>query len=521
MDKKTLPDTSIIIIGKISELIESGKLNGEVIILESVISELENQANKGRTIGFDGLEELAKLKELEKKGKITLNYHGERPSVEEIKAARFGSIDGMIREAATKLGATLLTGDYIMYLAAKARGIECKHIETKLKDAPGIEQFFDKETMSVHLKAGLSPMAKKGMPGKVEFAAIREEPMKDEELDGLYRGIMDKARATRTTEISANGATVVQDGNYRIVITEPPFTNVMEITAAHPIKKPTLDSYLMSDKLRERLDGKAEGIFICGSPGAGKSSFAAALAEHYQEKGTIVKTLESPRDLQVGKEITQYGPLEGSMAKSADILLLVRPDYTIYDELRKSSDFTVFADMRLAGVGMVGVTHSSEPVNAIQRLVGRLELGQIAHIVDTVIFIKDAKIQTVYETKMKVKVPAGMMEADLARPVVEVLDFESGRLEYEIYTFGEETVVMPAGDAPKGSKAVVQQTKSDYIITLDNECANKEVTLYAGKNFLLKTKIGRITEIRLNRRTKLGKIVERALRYNDDIKVFI
>lgn len=50
---------------------------------------------------------------------------------------------------------------------------------------------------------------------------------------------------------------------------------------------------------------------------------------------SVVKTMESPRDLQVSDEITQYAPLERDMQKTADILLLVRPDFTIYDEMRK------------------------------------------------------------------------------------------------------------------------------------------------------------------------------------------
>lgn len=49
--------------------------------------------------------------------------------------------------------------------------------------------------------------------------------------------------------------------------------------------------------------------------------------------------MESPRDLQLPAEITQYAPLEGSMENTADVLLLVRPDYTIYDELRKKQRF--------------------------------------------------------------------------------------------------------------------------------------------------------------------------------------
>ena len=40
-----------------------------------------------------------------------------------------------------------------------------------------------------------------------------------------------------------------------------------------------------------------------------------------------------------------------------------------------------------------------------------------------------------------------MAEADLARPLVEVRDFESGTVEYEIYTYGEENVVVPVIEA--------------------------------------------------------------------------
>ena len=43
---------------------------------------------------------------------------------------------------------------------------------------------------------------------------------------------------------------------------------------------------------------------------------------------------------------------------------------------------------------------------------------------------------------MTVKVPTGMKEADLARPVIEVRDFETGELKNEIYTYGEQTIVM-------------------------------------------------------------------------------
>jgi ATPase len=43
--------------------------------------------------------------------------------------------------------------------------------------------------------------------------------------------------------------------------------------------------------------------------------------------------------------------------------------------------------MRLAGVGMIGVVHATRAIDAIQRLIGRVELGMIPQVVDTVIFI--------------------------------------------------------------------------------------------------------------------------------------
>jgi ATPase len=124
-------------------------------------------------------------------------------------------------------------------------------------------------------------------------------------------------------------------------------------------------------------------------------------------------------------------------------LLLVRPDYTIFDEIRRYRDFQVFSDMKLAGVGMIGVIHASKPLDAVQRFIGRIELGMIPQILDTIIFMDSGMVKKVYEISLTVKVPYKMTEADLARPVVEVKDFSTGVTEYEIYTFGEENVIVP------------------------------------------------------------------------------
>jgi len=141
-------------------------------------------------------------------------------------------------------------------------------------------------------------------------------------------------------------------------------------------------------------------------------------------------------------------------------LLLVRPDYTIFDDVRNTIDFRIFADMRLAGIGMIGVVHAADPVDAIQRFIGRVELGVIPHIIDTILFIKNGNIEKVYSLGLTVRVPSGMTEADLSRPLVEVRDFESEKLEYEIYTYGEQTMVIPVSEK---KKSALQNLASDKI----------------------------------------------------------
>jgi ATPase len=86
----------------------------------------------------------------------------------------------------------------------------------------------------------------------------------------------------------------------------------------------------------------------------------------------------------------------------------------------------------------------------------------IPHVVDTVIFLKDGEIRNIYELSLTVKVPTGMTEADLTRPVVEARDFETGKLYYEIYTYGEENIVIPLKE--KESESPVKKLAKERVM---------------------------------------------------------
>lgn len=478
-NKKFVLDTSIIIDGEITKMLEAGEVEegSEIVIPLAVLDELQSQASTNKEHGFVGLEEIKKMRELSARRKISLRFVGQRPDLNDIRLAKHGRIDAIIKDVAMQESATLITADYVQALVAEAQGIKAMHIRapTKTTDLE-FEKYFDENTMSVHLKEGTFPMAKRGRPGTFQLVKIAEEKSTYAQLTNIIKEVSEAGRVTGTgsVEISRSGATVIQFGNFRIAITRPPFSDGLEVTIVRPIVRLALADYNASEKLMERLSGKAEGIIIAGPPGSGKSTLASSLAQFYSERGKIVKTFESPRDLQVPEEVTQYGPLEGSFEKAVDILLLVRPDYTIFDEVRRAQDFEVFADMRLAGVGMVGVVHASSPLDAIQRFMGRVELGMVPHILDTIIFVRDGSIKKVYELSLTVKVPTGMTEADLARPLVEVRDFETGAIEYEIYTFGEENVVVPVsklaksgGEAASGIRKLAQSKIMDFVRRFD------------------------------------------------------
>ena len=446
---KIVADTSVIINGQLVSQIESGSIRDfEIIIPQAVFDELQSQASKKKEQGFIGLEKIRKLKSLSGSHGLTVTVSGTHPSSDDVKLASSGRIDALIVDMAKQNNAVLYTSDNVQHLVAQAEDVKTVLLKSEFKnESLEFLKFFDSQTMSIHLKEDQYPLAKKGKPGAFVLTKLNDTLLSKDYLEMISSQILDIVNMSdsSTLEISKTGASVVQHEDYRIAITHPPFSESFEITIVHPIVKLSLDDYAISEKLMERFSDSAEGIVISGSPGSGKSTLASGLANFYHKKGKIVKTFESPRDLQVDSGVTQYSKLDGSFDNSADILLLVRPDYTIFDEVRRREDFVTFADLRLTGVGMVGVVHANSPLDAIQRFIGKIELGMIPNVLDTVVFVKDGRIQKIYDLELKVKVPTGMTESDLARPVIEIKNFEDDVLEHEIYTFGEENVIVPVG----------------------------------------------------------------------------
>ena len=329
-----------------------------------------------------------------------------------------------------------------------------------------LDHYFDEQTMSLHLKANRPILRKKGKPGERKPVIDPNEIMSKEALlaliDELFREV--ETREDAFLEINRELSKVLQVGPYRIVIVYAPLSDGIEMTVVRPVKKMTIEEYNLDPELFDLLRNKAQGILISGAPGSWKSTFAGALIDVYHQDNHIIKTIESPRDLMLNDDIVQYSFTYGSHDEVRDILLLSRPDYTIYDEVRNKPDFELYKDLRLTGIGLVGVIHATKPIDSIQRFIGSVEMGIIPQVIDTVLFIDKGNVAEVLQLELTAKVPDGMLSEELARPVIVVSSFLQKKPLYEIYTFGEQVVVMPIQTDEKGNPKTSSKTQvvSEY-----------------------------------------------------------
>jgi len=255
--KRIVPDTSIIIDRKLSELIKQGKLKDvEIIIPAAVLDELQAQASRGREIGFIGLDELKNLRELTKKHGLKLRFTGKRPTLDDIRLSKSGRMDAIIRDVAKDEGAEFFTADYVQGLVGEAEGVQTRYIPTVVKTTGlKFEEFFTSDTISVHLKDKVKPLAKRGKPGQFKLVEIDDKLLTKDDIERIINEISDAARISEegNVEISRHGALVIQLGEYRIAIARPPFSDGLEVTIVRPIIKMKLEEYNLSERLMTRL----------------------------------------------------------------------------------------------------------------------------------------------------------------------------------------------------------------------------------------------------------------------------
>lgn len=311
-----------------------------------------------------------------------------------------------------------------------------------------LDKYFDEHTMSLHLKENSLILQKKGAPGNRQ-PVLSEKTISKQELSDLIDGIYAEmaSRDDGVVEIDRKLSKVLQLGPYRIVIVYPPLSDGLEMTVVKPTMKLKIEDYKLVPETFDLLKNKAKWILVSGAPWSGKTTFAQALIGVYHDEHKIIKTLESPRDLQLPDDIVQYSFTYGTHDEVRDILLLSRPDYTVYDEVRNKSDFDLYKDLRLTGIWLVGVIHATKPIDSIQRFLGTIEMGIIPQVIDTVIYIDKWTVAEIYQLSLTVKVPEWMQSEELARPCIVVTSFITHTIEYEIYTFGEQIVVMPMDKA--------------------------------------------------------------------------
>ena len=441
MDRIVL-DTSIVINGKFSKMLKAGEIEGhEIVIPAAVIDELQAQASKGRDIGFKGLEEIRRIRELALSRGLAIKFVGERPSLEDIKLAKSGRIDALIRDVAKSEGGTLYTSDYVQALVAEAEGIPVRYIEAYVKrERLKFEDYFTPETILVEFTPGCYPIAKIVDGNEVKLIKVGDRPLGEEEVNGLIEEIIGECRLSDECGIRVlkPGAMILQLRDYRIAVAKPPFSDKPELIIRKLSFKPRFEVKLLNP-LIERISDKSSGVLMIGMPESGVLELAKILVKMLREKGRIIKTVEYGGVLRGAEDSACYSPLEGDVEKTAEFLIHVKPDYVVLNDMISSKDFKSFIKLRLAGIAVIGIIYSDDPFNVLKRFLGKLDLDLLTKTLNFLILVTNKTLK-IYELNMTIRAPAGRDPTHI-RPLVEIRALPKGEVEYEIYSDGGRLIV--------------------------------------------------------------------------------
>ncbi|MDD1676576.1 MAG: ATPase, partial [Methanomicrobiales archaeon] len=153
------------------------------------------------------------------------------------------------------------------------------------------------------------------------------------------------------------------------------------------------------------------------------------------------------------------------------------PDFVIFDELRKNEDFGVYSDLRLSGVGMIGVVHALGTGDALWRFFDRVAFGVLPQIINTIIFMQGGEVTRLFDLSFSMKVPEGMSGNGHPCPVIIVKDRETDEIELEIFKYDGETILLPGKGkaAPKAAGAPPAEEKFSWKL------AEKEIQREIGR----------------------------------------
>lgn len=157
---------------------------------EAVVAGWKHRPTTDGTLACAGWRGCAGSPKLAKNGKIELEYVGIRPNLDQIKLAGGSEIDAMIRDVALELGASFLTSDQVQSRVAEAMGLDVEYVRPQREAVKplSMERYFTEDTLSIHLKKGAIPMAKRGRVGDFSLVRLGERPLSGGELRDLSRG---------------------------------------------------------------------------------------------------------------------------------------------------------------------------------------------------------------------------------------------------------------------------------------------------------------------------------------------
>jgi ATPase len=430
--EKIIPDTSVLINGALSRLIEAGEIRDcELIIPLAAVDELQAQASKGRDIGLRGLEEIKRIREISGDRNIQIRFSGERPSLDDIRLARSGRMDALIRDAARAEGGVLYTSDYVQALVAEAEGIPVKYIEPyRRPEEPAYRRYLGPDVVNLYLRDGMRPYAEVLKDGRLEAVVLDDEPCGEELLNEVLEEVMAVARVRENVDIVVlrPEAVILEMGDYRIRVVKPPLSDRMEAMIQRSILQLIPESAVAEPIIRECASGR-RGVLVLNLDGVYSFPIAERVAERLWEMGLDTRIIGHAR--RVDALAPYYGPLDGDLEKTLHLALLSLPDYIIMDEVVDSRDLRLMRDARLAGVGLVAFRQSRSLEAAITSLMEVISPPLLSRVMDVVILMKCSGASEIWNISASVRAPSGLSPESGIKHVIELT--RAGETVYEIY----------------------------------------------------------------------------------------